>query len=260
MAGVSAPHVVTRALHTLVPSRWRLPVRYRLMQVSGTLEPELVRLTDYIEPGHVTIDVGANHGVWSYRLARVSTRVEAFEPQPWCADTLQAWASPRVSVHRVGLSDADGELQLAVPQSGGLPLTSRATFEDAPADWPRVAVPVCRLDDFGFTDVGFVKIDVEGHERAVLRGAAETLRRERPVLVIEVEQRHLGDTPIDEVLDGIEALGYDGRFLLRDRWTPLATFDYAAHQAPYEEDTGNRAYVNNFLFLPKGGRPSRPAG
>lgn len=251
---------VTRTLHSAVPARWRLPLRYRWMRLRGTIEPELRHLADYLEPGHVAIDVGANHGVWSYRLARLSSAVEAFEPQPWCADTLASWGSPRVHVHREGLSDADGELTLAVPQAGGKPLTGYATFEDAPADWQRVPVPVRRLDDFGFTDVGFVKIDVEGHERAVLRGAAETVRREKPVLVIEVEQRHLGTTPVGDVLAEVEALGYGGWFLLDGVWTPLAAFDYAKHQAPYENDTGNAAYVNNFLFLPAGGRLSRPAG
>ena len=47
-----------------------------------------------------------------------------------------------------------------------------------------------RLDDLALGDVGFVKIDVEGHELAVLRGAAETLQRNRPPLLVEAEERH----------------------------------------------------------------------
>ena len=46
------------------------------------------------------------------------------------------------------------------------------------------------LDSYGFEDVAFIKIDVEGHEEAVLAGAGDTLVRAKPVLLIEIEERH----------------------------------------------------------------------
>lgn len=52
--------------------------------------------------------------------------------------------------------------------------------------------PYCnfRLDDIIKDDVGFIKIDVEGHELAVLKGATSLINRCRPVLLVECEERH----------------------------------------------------------------------
>ena len=51
-------------------------------------------------------------------------------------------------------------------------------------------MPVKRLDDQHLDNVGLIKIDVEGHELAVLHGAADTLTRNRPAVVVEAEERH----------------------------------------------------------------------
>lgn len=60
---------VRGALRSL-PRTWRLPACYRLDALRGRLEPEMRRLADLVEPGCVAIDVGANHGLYTYLLAR----------------------------------------------------------------------------------------------------------------------------------------------------------------------------------------------
>ena len=64
-----------------------------------------------------------------------------------------------------------------------------------------------------------IKIDVEGHEAAVLPGATATIDRERPRIVIEIEQRHL-DCPISDIFDQIRVHGYRGWFEGRNSRTP----------------------------------------
>ena len=72
-------------------------------------------------------------------------------------------------------------------------------------------VEVRTLDSFGFTDVDLIKIDVEGHEYSVLEGSLLTIQRCKPILLIEIEQRHIS-RPIKEVFSLVMNQGYDGLF------------------------------------------------
>jgi hypothetical protein len=93
----------------------------------------------------------------------------------------------------------------------------------------RFAVPLLRLDGLGIGDLTAMKVDAEGAEYEVLRGARETLLRCRPVLTLEIEERHReGSTwAVPAFLD---ALGYDVLFELRGEWHPVADLDRATMQ------------------------------
>jgi hypothetical protein len=96
-----------------------------------------------------------------------------------------------------------------------------------------------------------IKIDVEGHQLAVLRGGVRTIVRDHPVLCIEIEQRH-STTPIQEQFAVLCGLGYVGFFLRESRLCPIREFSYEIHQAPYLPMAGP-GYVNNFLFVHQNG-------
>ena len=95
-----------------------------------------------------------------------------------------------------------------------------------------LSVPVVALDDyFGEDDrVTLLKIDVEGGELGVLKGAERILRRYAPLLVFECENRHLAPGTVGDVFSYLESLGYRGSFVCRDQVLPLAAFDAAVHQ------------------------------
>jgi FkbM family methyltransferase len=242
-----------RFLAGIVPPRWRLPLRYRYQSVAGKLEAEMSELPLLVEREGRALDIGANHGIYSYALSRLARRVDAFEPQPWCAETLAAWRGPNVTVHVEALSDVDGELQLAVPVLGGHMYTGYAHIGAAGDGERGETVPVRRLDSFGFDDVTFAKIDVEGHEGAVIAGARDTLARCRPTLLVEIEQRHLDGRRAEDRIAEIAAYGYDAFFRLGGTWHPAAGFSYARHQEPFLDVPGAPGFVNNFVFLPTGG-------
>lgn len=220
------------------------------MRLRGQLEPELAAVLAMLPAGRRAIDIGANHGVYSYALARVCAHVEAFEPQIACARSLEAWNHPRVRVHVVGLSDQAGSLALAVPLAGGVPATGYATFGNVEGDHMHVTAAVQRLDDFAFQDVAFVKIDVEGHESKVIAGATETLKRERPLVLVEIEQRHLGSIPIGSVFDQLTSLGYTGSYLSEGAWQSLREFSVERDQLAFVAGDTRAPYINNFLFRP----------
>ena len=109
-------------------------------------------------------------------------------------------------------------------------------------------VEVRTLDSFEFSDVSMIKIDVEGHEEAVVAGAAETIRRCRPSLIIESEDRHNPGAQ-RRLVGSISRLDYIVLFL---KGRKLLDFGELRDEDvdPENMRRGDREYINNFLFIP----------
>ncbi len=219
---------------------------------------EIRALLAGLAPGDVAVDVGANKGAYLYWMRRAvgpAGRVFAFEPQPGLARYLETvrtrmgWEN--VVVRECALSDAAGVRILHVP---GWENSPGASLEEAAAAGPgtrdrEVAADTLDHQLEGAGRVALIKVDVEGHELAVFRGAARTLAESRPLLLFECEARHLtGHVPRD-VFAHLERLGYRGQVFSPEGLRPVAEFDAAIHQrrAPgrFWEAPG---YCNNFLF------------
>lgn len=223
-------------------------------------EPELRHLAEFVPADRAAVDVGVWWGPWTYLLAKRVPRVDSFEPNPDLAAALTEAMPSNVHVHGVALGETAGEASLWIPP-GGVGTEGRATLEAAwrPATGGRtVTVQMERLDAFGLQDVGFIKIDVEGHEFAVLRGATGLLETQRPNLMIEIEHRSRDDHDVDEIIAFLAARGYAGRFLHRGTWHPLREFDREAARATAQRVARHgyatnlvlyaRRFVHNFLF------------
>jgi hypothetical protein len=116
-----------------------------------------------------------------------------------------------------------------------------------------LTVPVTTLDDFFATQSRqphFLKIDVEGHELAVLHGARRTLETHRPRILVECEARHRPDGDVQPALDFLKSLGYVGSFFINRTRQPLAAFNPDVHQRidPANPRSLPAGYVNNFAF------------
>jgi hypothetical protein len=158
-----------------------------------------------------------------------------------------------VTLVPAGLSEAPGQLRLYVPKARGA--THEASFVTAKGGenaCDLIDVEVMTLDAF-FAErprgPDFLKIDVEGHELAVLEGARAILARHRPTLLIECEARHRADGDVRSVFALLESLGYQGSFFHQGSRRPLAEFRPAEHQPSFsEKDRPPPGYVNNFAF------------
>jgi len=196
------------------------------------------------------MDIGANRGIWANLMARHRAQVWAFEPNPKLFPILSA-APKNVLCRREALSDRDGKAELLVPGEGrnfsnqGASL-SRIKVGDRPH--MSVQVEMARLDALNPPPTGFLKIDVEGHECAVLEGARTLIARDRPTLIIEMEERHTG-RPIGEELDFVEGLGYRTLVLKEGRLSGRHAFDA---ELDHRARAGKPGYLNNFIFLPEG--------
>ena len=224
-------------------------------RIAGTLERELVYLDRIIHGGRVAIDIGANIGLWSYALSSRFDAVEAFEPQPRCYAHLKRCGLPRVRLYDIALSSKAGAAELKVPAHRGLRIPGLASLNEVDGECERFRVALRKLDEFDFRNVDFIKIDVEGHESEVLAGARDTILREKPVMVVEIEQRHL-NFPFTDVVDSVVALGYGAYFLKGRILMPFAEFDYGSLQGQFTEGKTGRLdmlpkqYINNFVFKP----------
>ena len=251
---------IQRRLRTVAPDV-AARLTWALQRRGGDLSHELVDAV--VRPGDAVVDAGANWGLYAARLARLvgpGGRVDAFEPHPVHARTLGALARrhPQLHVHAVGLGDEAATRHLRVPLEDGRPVTALAGFEAPLEDRPHEAVEVeVRPLDAVLPDAAprLIKIDVEGSELALLQGAAGLLARARPVLLVEIEQRHQ-ERPIADTFAFLDGLGYEGWFLHAGRRRPLAEFDVQRHQLDHLETAGDaempEAYVGNFVFAAPG--------
>lgn len=140
------------------------------------------------------MDVGANKGTWTYAMKSAVGRtglVLAIEPQVDLAEYLRKGLvrgrSRSVEVLCVAASEISGEAVLKIPEVEGKKVRGHASLESTSVGGSHQSVSTLRLDDL-LCDrkPSFIKIDVEGHEFAVLRGAEQILRRSQPALVVEM--------------------------------------------------------------------------
>jgi len=164
--------------------------------VKGRLEPELQLIEPLCPSGGTFLDVGANWGAYSFYAIRAGRTVHAFEPQPRLAGVLaRGLGGKGLQIHNTAVSDGAGSSELRVPRNDiGYSTIELANRLEGTADLRRgietSLVATVRLDDLALGPVSLLKIDVEGHEGAVLAGARALLERDVPSLIVEVEDRH----------------------------------------------------------------------
>lgn len=130
----------------------------------------------------LSLDIGANVGAIAQMFEYHKYPCVAFEPQPEIYKLLQKNFSGES--HNCALGSTNGTAQMprlrygAKYNYGGMSLNTRTELGSYP-------VPVKTLDSFNFDNVGFIKLDVEGWEEEVLKGAVNTINKYRPVMYIE---------------------------------------------------------------------------
>ena len=196
------------------------------------------------------VDIGANHGTVTRLLSRRFKRVHAFEPDPVNLELLKMHAPCNVSVHAMAISDTHGTAEMRTPIWGGAPSRGHGSLSKSfdGHDTTVTLVPTAPLDSLNLSNLGLVKIDVEGFELAVLHGAQETLTCEKPPIWIEVEAIHGGEEHIQAVFSVLQDYGYQGTFHWQGAWSPLDTFRVATHQPNDGETRRPGEFVTDFLF------------
>lgn len=138
-------------------------------------------LSGLLQPHQTLLDVGAHTGYYARRLRPWVARVHLFEPDPRCVAHLRTAVAddPALQLWAVAVADHSGQLELCSDGRG---------FSHGSGVGHRYPVPCVRLDDHRHSlgEVGAIKVDVDGPDLDVLRGARALLAHWRPVLLLEI--------------------------------------------------------------------------
>jgi FkbM family methyltransferase len=246
----------------LNPQAWltRESIRFRVRTLKARFRDQRAEfdiIRRHVRPGDIVCDIGANKGSFVYWLsnwAGQSGRVIAFEPQPELARRLanvcRSTGLDNVTVEAKAVYSHSGQQDLFLP-AGHQPGASLNHVAVEAESFTTLSVPLVTLDDYFDADVpvALLKIDVEGAELGVFKGAERILRQHAPLLVFECENRHLSPGQVGDVFSWLEGLGYAGGFIRGDQVLPLAEFDASIHQRQDGEWFWKRKdYCNNFVF------------
>jgi FkbM family methyltransferase len=248
----SAMSIVTRALE-------RSPALFRAARRMhhawrGPPEPEMRLLPYLVDARRGAIDVGAHRAAYVAQLVRLCPAVTAVEAIPELARFVSR-LYPAVRVVTAAAAAEPGEIEFRIPEKAW-GLSSAATENSLSGmSYEAIRIPAVTIDSLADAPVGFIKIDVEGYEHAVLQGALTTLQRDRPTLLIEAEERHRPEA-VSSLRSFLEPLGYHGLFLDEGRLVSIENFDPARDQRLVEGEAEllnsgrlGRRYINNFIFV-----------
>lgn len=228
---------------------------HAILRIYGAnYEREMELLGALCDPTRTGIDVGAKVGMYTYRIRDRSSDVIAFEPVPLFNQMLRrVFEGRRGRIEPYALSNAHGHATLRMPfRANGGAEFGRSTIEPANSlahhtvDHSReLEIETRTLDQYRLHNVGFIKIDVEGHELAVLDGAEETLASSRPNLLVECNDDHQPGG-VAKLARWLAAHDYDGYFALGTQLVSIAAYVHADHW--------QRHGIENFICMPR----SRP--
>ena len=173
-------------------------------------------------PDWVAFDVGMNFGYFMCLLASICKDVHGFEPVGWLAARSRANvelnAFANATINELALSDHSGKAMLNLPAPDHCNWGTSSLVHKSSSETEVVEVPLETLDGYcaarGITRLDFIKIDVEGAEHLVIRGAEKTMQSLRPTIIFEY---NVESGP--EAYSLLEKLGY-GLFDMEGR--PLA--------------------------------------
>jgi len=233
----------------LIPIKFQLNFRYLYLKFTNKLDDEMFHVSKLLKSKRRFLDIGANVGIYSYYFKSSFKNIIAFEPLKEISYRLKSIESKSLRVCNIALSNKIGECKFYIPVINGKIVTSEASLEERDGEYITRSVEVNKVDTYDFNDVDLIKIDVEGHEMHVIEGASKVIKKNMPILIIEIEQRHIKNK-IEEVFQYILNLNYSGFFIEKGELTPINKFNYQIHQKPFLENVMVKKYINNFIFIP----------
>ena len=240
---------ITNIFLHLLPENWQQKVRNKyyenkISKVLSTEEPDLFVVKAIIKEGQTVVDIGANFGMYTRFLSEYtgnSGKVISFEPIKRSFLSLRHNVNflqlQNVDVYQFALSDEEKMVKMEIPDynEGGENLYEARISKDTGGK--NVEMVKTKILDKVLANrkIHFIKIDVEGHELNVLKGALEILEKQKPVLLVEIN-------------GGIKAGNENARqiaeLLLQFGYRPFRRFDQRLRRIEGDDDGFNYFFLN----------------
>jgi FkbM family methyltransferase len=154
----------------------------------------------YYKPNTIYVDIGANYGTHSVYIANKikkeggTGKVLSFECQPKIIEIFKENVNINelndyIQLFEYGLGNTEGSLDMIIPKDynnhnnpGGISLKNNNLTETE----NKISVPIKKLDDLDLNNISIIKIDVEGFELEAFEGGIETIKRNKPYILIEI--------------------------------------------------------------------------
>ena len=221
--------------------------------IKNNYEKELELIDQFTDKSKDALDIGVYRGVYSYKLSKHFRTVHSFEPNPLLYPYLEKNLKKiirNIKLYNYALSDINGIAELKLPkrsksffkdnieeiyQLGAATIHKNNEF----VEYKKISVTTKKLDDLFnsvHNKIGFIKIDVEGHEQEVINGSREIIRKNKPILLIEIEKRH-SKRSVKDTISIINSFGYNCFFTEKKDLIPV-------------DRLKNTELNNNYFFLP----------
>jgi len=236
----------------LIPEKILLKRRLK-RSIDKVDEKELLILEKIVKKELESVDVGVYRGVYTYRLAQLSKHVHSFEPNPLIFPYLNKHLKrlvKNITLYNFALSDSEIETNLKIPTRFNT--INKRNYEEKfklgcatihndnillNEKYLSYKVKTIKLENIlKNVKIGFMKIDVEGHEINVLNGSINLIRDNKPNLLIEIEERH-SKIKVEKTINLINNLGYRSYFT--DGLNLMST-----------KKLRNYSLHNNYIFIP----------
>lgn len=225
----------------------------------STLEfdAELLLLEFLLSKNSVFFDIGTNKGEYAYYAEKLINpkNIYLFEPEKKLNKQLQAIFS-NCQIFDMALSNNKGTHQFKIPLINGVADNCLSSLEvenkeDNETEAIIYEVKTDTLDNFiaeKNIKPDLIKIDVEGHELSVLKGAENFISQHYPTLIIEIEQRHHKVINIESVFESFKEKGYNCYYYSKKQ-SQLFPYDNKTHLTNTKEFFGKINYINNYIFI-----------
>jgi FkbM family methyltransferase len=170
------------------------------------------QILEHLPNKRTFVDVGANVGIWSFPMIGKFSKIIGYEPSKQNIECLQANVKDGIEIRTKAVADFEGTADFH--QAGKNCGDGKLCREGVKSSY---TVPVVRLDNEQLTDVDLIKIDVQGWELEVLRGAEQIIKQQQPWVIFEVNQ------DIDICCEFMQNLNYETIYTKSKRvflWAP----------------------------------------